>query len=277
MDRDTGRSKGFGFVEMGSDPEAQAAINGMNGQALDGRADRRQRSPSAGRASGRLRRRRRRRYGGGRWRRRWRRLRWWRRRWRLRRRRRRWSRRWRRLRRRRRWSLRRWRRLRRRWRRWRRLLAAALAALSAAAWRAAPADRMAAMTAASRGNIGGLRGSRSRPAQRIARRAACFMAARCSLPCALARRGPRAARSNSAFGSTRSSLRDHAHLPRDHAVARAGVDRVAAPCRRSRRRCIRNGIAVAVAAASAACRCSPGAIVTTLTPIGRSSPRRLSQ
>ena len=38
MDRDTGRSKGFGFVEMGSDPEAQAAINAMNGQALDGRA-----------------------------------------------------------------------------------------------------------------------------------------------------------------------------------------------------------------------------------------------
>src|SRR5205809_4191198 len=38
MDRDTGRSKGFGFVEMGSDPEPQAAINGMNGQALDGRA-----------------------------------------------------------------------------------------------------------------------------------------------------------------------------------------------------------------------------------------------
>jgi len=38
MDRDTGRSKGFGFVEMGSDPEAQAAINSMNGQALDGRA-----------------------------------------------------------------------------------------------------------------------------------------------------------------------------------------------------------------------------------------------
>lgn len=38
MDRDTGRSKGFGFVEMGSDPEAQSAINGMNGQALDGRA-----------------------------------------------------------------------------------------------------------------------------------------------------------------------------------------------------------------------------------------------
>src|SRR5689334_22715749 len=38
MDRETGRSKGFGFVEMGSDPEAQAAINGMNGQPLDGRA-----------------------------------------------------------------------------------------------------------------------------------------------------------------------------------------------------------------------------------------------
>lgn len=38
MDRDTGRSKGFGFVEMGSDSEAQAAINGMNGQALEGRA-----------------------------------------------------------------------------------------------------------------------------------------------------------------------------------------------------------------------------------------------
>ena len=38
MDRETGRSKGFGFVEMGSDPEAQAAINGMNGQPVDGRA-----------------------------------------------------------------------------------------------------------------------------------------------------------------------------------------------------------------------------------------------
>ena len=37
MDRDTGRSKGFGFVEMGSDAEAQAAINGMNGQPLEGR------------------------------------------------------------------------------------------------------------------------------------------------------------------------------------------------------------------------------------------------
>ena len=37
MDRDTGRSKGFGFVEMGSDAEAQAAITGMNGQPLGGR------------------------------------------------------------------------------------------------------------------------------------------------------------------------------------------------------------------------------------------------
>ena len=36
MERDTGRSKGFGFVEMGSDAEAQAAINGMNGQPLGG-------------------------------------------------------------------------------------------------------------------------------------------------------------------------------------------------------------------------------------------------
>ncbi|HWH74747.1 MAG TPA: RNA-binding protein, partial [Methylibium sp.] len=38
MDRDTGRSKGFGFVEMGSDAEAQSAIEGMNGQSLSGRA-----------------------------------------------------------------------------------------------------------------------------------------------------------------------------------------------------------------------------------------------
>ena len=37
MERDTGRSKGFGFVEMGSDAEAQAAIQGMNGQSLGGR------------------------------------------------------------------------------------------------------------------------------------------------------------------------------------------------------------------------------------------------
>ena len=38
MERDTGRSKGFGFVEMGTDAEALAAIEGMNGHALDGRS-----------------------------------------------------------------------------------------------------------------------------------------------------------------------------------------------------------------------------------------------
>ena len=38
MERDTGRSKGFGFVEMASDAEAQAAINGMNGQPMGGRS-----------------------------------------------------------------------------------------------------------------------------------------------------------------------------------------------------------------------------------------------
>jgi hypothetical protein len=38
MERDTGRSKGFGFVEMASDAEAQAAIAGMNGQPLGGRS-----------------------------------------------------------------------------------------------------------------------------------------------------------------------------------------------------------------------------------------------
>lgn len=37
MERDTGRSKGFGFVEMGTDAEAQAAISGMNGQSMGGR------------------------------------------------------------------------------------------------------------------------------------------------------------------------------------------------------------------------------------------------
>jgi RNA recognition motif-containing protein len=37
MDRDTGRSKGFGFVEMGSDAEAQAAITGLGGKEVDGR------------------------------------------------------------------------------------------------------------------------------------------------------------------------------------------------------------------------------------------------
>ena len=38
MDRETGRSKGFGFVEMGGDAEAQVAISGMNGQPMDGRS-----------------------------------------------------------------------------------------------------------------------------------------------------------------------------------------------------------------------------------------------
>jgi cold-inducible RNA-binding protein len=37
-DRDSGRSKGFGFVEMGSDSEAQAAIDALNAQEHDGRA-----------------------------------------------------------------------------------------------------------------------------------------------------------------------------------------------------------------------------------------------
>ncbi len=37
VDRDTGRSKGFGFVEMGSEQEAQAAIQALNGQSVDGR------------------------------------------------------------------------------------------------------------------------------------------------------------------------------------------------------------------------------------------------
>ena len=38
MDRDTGRSKGFGFVEMGSDQEAQAAIAALNGKEVGGRS-----------------------------------------------------------------------------------------------------------------------------------------------------------------------------------------------------------------------------------------------
>ncbi len=52
MDRDTGRSKGFGFVEMGSDAEAQAAIEGLNGSPLSGRNlivnEARPREPRAG-------------------------------------------------------------------------------------------------------------------------------------------------------------------------------------------------------------------------------------
>ncbi|MBP1152347.1 MULTISPECIES: RNA recognition motif domain-containing protein [Methylocaldum] len=38
MDRDTGRSKGFGFVEMSNDQEAQAAISALNGKDVDGRS-----------------------------------------------------------------------------------------------------------------------------------------------------------------------------------------------------------------------------------------------
>jgi RNA recognition motif-containing protein len=38
MDRDTGRSKGFGFVEMANDQEAQAAIAALNGKDVEGRA-----------------------------------------------------------------------------------------------------------------------------------------------------------------------------------------------------------------------------------------------
>jgi RNA recognition motif-containing protein len=37
IDRDTGRSKGFGFVEMGSNAEAQAAMTALNGKEVDGR------------------------------------------------------------------------------------------------------------------------------------------------------------------------------------------------------------------------------------------------
>lgn len=59
-DRVTGRSKGFGFVEMDSDDEAQSAINALNGQEHDGRTltvnEARPREPrSAGRGG----------YGGG--------------------------------------------------------------------------------------------------------------------------------------------------------------------------------------------------------------------
>ena len=59
-DRDTGRSKGFGFVEMGNDNEALAAINGLNGQEHDGRTltvnearPREERSRSGGGGGGR--------------------------------------------------------------------------------------------------------------------------------------------------------------------------------------------------------------------------------
>lgn len=60
MDRETGRSKGFGFVEMSSDDQAQAAIRGLNGQPLDGRNmvvnEARPMEPRAPRSGG---------YGGG--------------------------------------------------------------------------------------------------------------------------------------------------------------------------------------------------------------------
>jgi RNA recognition motif-containing protein len=61
MDRDTGKSKGFGFVEMGSDAEAQAAISAMDGQEQGGRAlkvnEAKPREPRTGGGGG---------YGGGR-------------------------------------------------------------------------------------------------------------------------------------------------------------------------------------------------------------------
>ena len=60
MERDTGRSKGFGFVEMGSDAEAQAAIQGVHGQNFGGRGlvvnEARPMEPRAPRSGG---------YGGG--------------------------------------------------------------------------------------------------------------------------------------------------------------------------------------------------------------------
>lgn len=61
VDRDTGRSKGFGFVEMGSDSEAQAAIEALDGQDLGGRRikvnEAKPRAPRENRGGG----------GGGRW------------------------------------------------------------------------------------------------------------------------------------------------------------------------------------------------------------------
>src|SRR5437763_5708308 len=60
MDRDTGRSKGFGFVEMGSDQEAQAAIAALSGKQVGGRSltvnEAKPRENRAGRGRG---------YGGG--------------------------------------------------------------------------------------------------------------------------------------------------------------------------------------------------------------------
>ena len=60
QDRDTGRSKGFGFVEMDTDAEAQAAIQGLNDQEYDGRRltvnEAKPREPRSGGGGG---------YGGG--------------------------------------------------------------------------------------------------------------------------------------------------------------------------------------------------------------------
>ena len=60
MDRSTGQSKGFGFVEMGSEEEAQAAIAALDGQDHGGRAlkvnEAKPRAPRTGGGSG---------YGGG--------------------------------------------------------------------------------------------------------------------------------------------------------------------------------------------------------------------
>jgi RNA recognition motif-containing protein len=56
MDRDTGRSKGFGFVEMKTDQEAQAAIAALNGQDSDGRpltVNEARPRPEGGRSGGR--------------------------------------------------------------------------------------------------------------------------------------------------------------------------------------------------------------------------------
>lgn len=52
MDRDTGRSRGFGFVQMNSDQDAEAAINALNGQDMNGRPlvvnEARERAPRGG-------------------------------------------------------------------------------------------------------------------------------------------------------------------------------------------------------------------------------------
>ncbi len=57
MDRDTGRSKGFGFVEMGTDQEAQAAIAALNGFSASGRPltvnEARPKAPGGGGGGGR--------------------------------------------------------------------------------------------------------------------------------------------------------------------------------------------------------------------------------